>query len=371
MKRIFIKNLIPMLAAATLFGLSACGGGAGGSSPSPSAPSDAGQGANIRLSLKLTGVSPAPAVTNRSAIESNSESRAETQDGVGTPITLTGVRFNIRDIEFSLSEGTTCQSLSFNFAPPVACKTEQEVEKEVENEVENEAENETHHSSDTTMKSDVSGESESEPEGDKIEVEGPLIADLMAGTTLPSLTNVFIPAGSYPKIEVRLSEAKAEDGLLTAGDPLIGHTLVADGSFVYQGAPHALSVRLKFSAKIRFENPNGIQVSQTGANDIVMTLDPGKWFQGIDLARCLDEGNLTFQADGSLLIDEHSGHDECNIENIVKENIRDSGSVTREEDDASGEAEPENQNGEHAPESEPAEHPAGETEGGTHQGGAH
>jgi hypothetical protein len=49
---------------------------------------------------------------------------------------------------------------------------------------------------------------------------------------------------------------------------------------------------------------------------------------------CLDAGDLTLAADGSLTIDDNSGENGCGeIENIIKDNIEASGNVVDENDD--------------------------------------
>jgi hypothetical protein len=51
-------------------------------------------------------------------------------------------------------------------------------------------------------------------------VPGPLVVDLMTGTTTPDLSGLRLPAGNYKRIDFRLDEAKA--GEVPATEPLEG-----------------------------------------------------------------------------------------------------------------------------------------------------
>ncbi len=322
----FPKYLWRILVVLVLgLGLGAC---SGGTTPSGNGNSTTGA-AGVSFSMQLDGTrsSGTSASTSKAFSTTKNDSNsgdnvANTTDDGGTPITLSEVRVNIRDVEFYLPPGMRCEDVQFTFVEPVRCDAEDQDEVEEEP------------GDDNGGVEDGADDSEDGEEGDKVVVEGPFIADLINGTSVPDLSNFLIPSGNYVRIDVRIEEAKAEDGLLTPADPLNGRSLVASGQFEYQGSLHTLNLRLKFNETIRFENPNGIPVSESGANDVVVTLDENSWFTGINLTACLDNGDLTLEADGSLVIDENSGQGECgNIENIIKDNIKASGNVVKDDDD--------------------------------------
>ncbi|MCE9625963.1 MAG: hypothetical protein K8R69_11030 [Deltaproteobacteria bacterium] len=337
-----------LLLSAALMGLSACGGGGGGSAGAGDPNALDGGSAGVNFSLQLQGTRTASggkaiAVKN----ESGDSHHAETSDDAGTAIALSEVRVNIREVSFHLPEGMTCEEVQFTFVDPVRC------DKDLEDSETGNDDGTPDQGTGDLLKAEgvddgtpdqgsgdapaVNGGTESEDAGDaedKVVVDGPFIADLINGTTTPSLSNLLIPSGNYRRIEVKIDEAKAEDGTLATGDSLLGNSLVATGSFEYQGATHSLKLALKFSESVRFENDGGIPVAETGANDVVVTLDENTWFRGINLTACLDSGDLALEGDGSLVIDENTGEGDCgDIENTIKDNIENSGSTFKDDED--------------------------------------
>lgn len=361
LKNLFwIRGLVITL---SLLGLAACGGSGGGSSTNGNG-NDAldGGAAGVSFSMQLQGVNQASAGKALAVKSESGESEdgdddhhGETSDDAGTLISLTEVRVHIRDVEFYLPEGTRCEDVQFTFVDPVRCDVDDEND-EVEAPGDDDGTDDqgpgdlikAESSDDDGTPDQGSGDDPTEVEDenddanddgaadddaeDKVVVEGPFIADLINGTTTPSLSSLLIPSGLYTRIDVRVDEAKAEEGLLTAGDPLLGHSLYARGQFEYQGASHELRLQLKFSQDIQFENEAGIQVEETGANDVVVTLNEDLWFKGINLTECLDEGHLVFEADGSLVINEESGDGDCgDIEHQVKDNLESSGGASEDD----------------------------------------
>jgi hypothetical protein len=311
-----------------VFTFSSCGGGTETSGDALSNGM-----ASVNFSVRLAGAPSAPkALTTKSSEgENEGEDSPQASDDAGTAIALTEVRANIREVEFYLPEGVTCEELQFTFIDPVRCDNDDENDADdLEEEAEDDDSKLAENSSDDGENEDDAEENDEE---DKIVVEGPFVVDMIAGTSTPSLTNFLIPAGLYTRIDIKLH--KAEDGeTLPADDPLNGHSLVATGTFEYQGELHTLHLRLKFTEEIRFKDPAGIEVAETGANDVVVSLDETTWFRGINLVACLDAGDLTLAADGSLTIDDNSGENGCGeIENIIKDNIEASGNVVDENDD--------------------------------------
>lgn len=343
-----------LLAAFAALGLAACGGGSGGGTGGAGDALDGGS-AGVNFSLQLEGARNSANASKAMTVKAESgegEHGAESSDDGGTVITLSEVRVHIRDVEFYLPEGMRCEDVQFTFVDPVRCDNDDDADEAdgVDDDdgtpdqgpgdfVKNSEGGDDDGTPDQGP-GEVPGEDDDEDDNngiddeDKVVVEGPFIADLINGTSTPSLTTLLIPSGLYTRIDVRIDEADEGEGLLTAGDPLLGRSLYARGSFDYQGTSHELRIRLKFSEDIRFENKAGIEVLETGANDVVLSLDENAWFKGINLVACLDAGDLTLESDGSLVIDEDTGEDECgDLENRIKENVEASGSGFRDDED--------------------------------------
>ncbi|HKX13504.1 MAG TPA: hypothetical protein VJP40_10150 [bacterium] len=294
---ISLRVMTLALAVAVMGG---CGGsndlnGGGGGTPS----------ASVDFSMQLQGDS---APTQAMAIKAH-----RCMDDAGTVIDLTDVRVGVGEVEFFLPPGVLCEDLLFTFVAPVRCESDDDLPPFPEPSA----------TPGGLLKSSGSRDDEDEVLQDRVVVDGPFVADLILGTTTPPMTDLLIPAGTYTRIDVRIEDNPALDGF----------ALVAAGTFEYQGELHELRLALRFHEDIRFKDRAGITLEETAANDIVMALDATAWFQGIDLAACLDSGELQFEADGSLAITESLGG-ACNgIEKRIRDNIEASGTDARDDDD--------------------------------------
>jgi hypothetical protein len=92
-------------------------------------------------------------------------------DTVGTSFTLQQGLLHLRHIEIDLPQGQRCADLGDTLAGA------------------------------TCRDPSVAGEEA------KIRIAGPIVVDLVAGTSTPTLANVVIPAGSYKRIDLRVGTA--------------------------------------------------------------------------------------------------------------------------------------------------------------------
>lgn len=159
---------------------------------------------------------------------------------------------------------------------------------------------------------------------DKISIDGPFLIDLMTGISTPVISEFTIEAGLYKRIDVRLDDSKASDGLVDSSDALFENTLVVSGNFDYDNVlGRSYSIVLKFNEDVRFEEPGGILIDEETLNNVVINLLVDEWLEGIDITACLDAGDLTLDNQGNLLIDGSSGGGGCqDIEGIIKSNIK-------------------------------------------------
>lgn len=159
---------------------------------------------------------------------------------------------------------------------------------------------------------------------DKISIDGPFVINLMTGESTPAIGEFTIQSGLYKRIDVRLDDSKASDGLVDSSDALFENTLVVAGNFDYDNVVgRSYSIILNFNEDVRFEEPGGILIDENALNDIVLNLLVDEWLQGIDITTCLDDGDLILDGDGNLLIDDGAGGGNCSdIEGIIKSNIK-------------------------------------------------
>lgn len=154
-------------------------------------------------------------------------------------------------------------------------------------------------------------------DGDKISIEGPFDVDLVAGTSSPSLADVQIPAGTYKRIDFRV-EDNGEDSsfAVTAG-------------FEYQGESMTLDLNLDFNEDIRIEDPQGLTVNAD--SDLIAEFVVNNWLGGVDVGACIDDGDV-FVSGSTVTIDDSSTGGDCSdIENTIKDNMKNSGQLDRDE----------------------------------------
>jgi hypothetical protein len=271
-----LPSIRTTLLSAAALSLSACG---------------SGDGATLHFSVRDR-VSSSAAL-NASQIAAEGETAPPTfQSSDGVTLELTQARIHLRDIRLDLPQGTKCADV-IGLAAGAQCKG-----------------SETGTGSGTLV------------------VAGPIVVDLMTGATTPDLSGLVIPAGTYKRIDFRLEEAKA--GELAATEPLIGYSLKASAHFTGTAqAGKKLELALKFSEDARFETATGVVVPEGGK--LLAMLQPTKWLAGLPLGTCLQKGEVTVEGD-TVRIDDKAKGDCSGAESLVKNNIKNSGDLRKQED---------------------------------------
>lgn len=156
----------------------------------------------------------------------------------------------------------------------------------------------------------------------QISLNGPFIVDLITGLSNPPINAFDVEPGIYKRIDVRLDDTKASDGLLSGTDDLLDNTLLVKGSFDYDGvADRNFTFLLKFNEDVRFEVPGGISVNEGEIKDFVLNLVVDEWLNNINITECLDEGDVVLDDNGDLIINDDNG--DCdNFEGAIKTYIK-------------------------------------------------
>jgi len=198
-------------------------------------------------------------------------------DSADTAFNLSVATLNLRDIKLDLPEGIVCA----------------DVEADLEN---------------ASCSSDSGDE-------DTIEIEGPFLVDLVAGTSTPTLDDVVIPALSYRRIDFRVDDVNDES-----------FAVIAD--FDLDGSAMTLDLSLDFNEDIRIEQAGGIDV--TADSDLVAEFVVNDWLAGVDIGACIDDGDVA--VDGTTVtVSEDSTSGSCSdIENTIKDNMKNSGQFDRD-----------------------------------------
>jgi hypothetical protein len=120
--------------------------------------------------------------------------------------------------------------------------------------------------------------------------EGPYIADLLANTVTPSLSNISLPAGTYRSLALRMHKlAKDEIGDLASDDLLVDQSLVMQGVYVpTQGPAIQLTIKLDASEEFTVQMPKlssaGVDVKDGLSHQVIVAFRLNEWFnfQGQD-----------------------------------------------------------------------------------------
>ncbi len=179
-------------------------------------------------------------------------------------MTVTAGQACIEEIRLKLPDGLTCDAVGFVKQANVRCEVEDEQE-------------------DGAVKTEY-----------KIIVEGPFTFDLLTGSSTPSLADVAIPSGVYREIEFRF------DAVCGLGEET---TLTLDGSIKdTSNVDHPFSMALEYDDDLEIESPTDVQVLEGQANGIFANLILNQWFANVDLAGCIEDGDLVANGGGVVVI---------------------------------------------------------------------
>lgn len=255
--------------------LTACGGGGGE--------------ASLRFSANPAVVSGQSAAQQPSALSTQTQQTAATfQSSDGLTFTLREAYVHLRDIRLDLPKGSDCGAALASV-------------------------------SGAECKSSTSGD-----DSKTLVVAGPLVVNLMTGATTPDISGLRIPAGTYKRIDFRLTDAGA--GVTPAA--LVGSAFHLQADFTHEGAPAVLDVRLDFEEDARFESPTGVEVGNGDKDSLLVLMKPQVWLQGLPVGSCLQKGNVTVEA-GVLRLDEKAGGDCSEAEGLIKDAIKRSGDLDK------------------------------------------
>lgn len=160
-------------------------------------------------------------------------------------------------------------------------------------------------------------------EFDELKVQGPFLADLMAGSFTPAFPIIQAPHGDYRRVEVRLETL--EPGRPAADSALVGHSMILSGNFSYAGrSDRAFTIVLDFNEEARFDSGSS-RVREAPLNLLQLRMDVDHWLAQSDIGGCLDSGALVLGGTGDLRIDKDNACD--GLEQALKDGVKRSGSL--------------------------------------------
>ncbi len=153
--------------------------------------------------------------------------------------------------------------------------------------------------------------------------DGPIVFDLIAETSSPTLDSLQIPAAPYKEILLPLEPLKTEG----FDEKLMNHTAYIDGEFTYEGQNKKFIVRSDVSKDLHFKidrSDHAIIVSPDVSNLFEIRMNPSQWFDGLPIEKCLKKGELTFDGDTLIIEDNKKPRELCKelgrkiIQNMIK-----------------------------------------------------
>ncbi len=149
-----------------------------------------------------------------------------------------------------------------------------------------------------------------EPYRDKI--DGPIIFDALKGTSIPSLDSIPLTAGIYTGIKLHLHNTDTVMG---------GNTIILAGIFAYKDTIRNFSIQLDHTLNPHFKFDGGpVTVSENDTINFELVLNADLWLYNITLKKYLDEGSITLNQNGDLVIDKTTNTE---LYKVLKQDIRD------------------------------------------------
>ncbi|MCB0221823.1 MAG: hypothetical protein KDH09_19150, partial [Chrysiogenetes bacterium] len=222
----------------------------------------------------------APAVAAASLARGVAFDPLETQDAQGSTFEIEMALLSLDDMKLFFADGLKCGDFDdFEFISPVACS------------------------------------------GNHVLAVGPLMIDLTTGDSVPSLNDLTIPLVGFDQVNMKTIPGDPEMGVVMEGGPLDGVTLYLEGTLTCAGGftvctgTHAFSTSLTFNSNVPFMGAPFTVDEAT--KSIRLNLETDDWFSALDITQCLEDADLNFEMDDSLII--ANGGNPCdNIENAMK-----------------------------------------------------
>ncbi len=252
MKLLTRNKTIPLVSVLILQG---CLGGSSSSGTNP-ALLDGGE-ANLSIGMALK------AATSGTALSSTALS-------VDGGVEVTKAIMNVDKIELWLPEGKRCTDLAdFALDARVLCEDADERDGETEN-------------------------------SDKLVVEGPIVFDLVNGTSDPSLEDLSIPSGLYQRLRVT---AKNNEDQVSYPE-LQQNSIYIENTFDVEGTPTTLAIQIESDEDIDIRSEAGLEIAEGAANRILTSINAGMIFDAAELAACVSDGAFSSTGPNAYAVDE-------------------------------------------------------------------
>lgn len=154
-----------------------------------------------------------------------------------------------------------------------------------------------------------------------VSINGPFRVNLRSGRITPSLADVPLPLTVFGSVLFELEPGDPADGLIDAGSPLNGKSLVASGPFGDPGDGTFFSLAVSDPMPVFLPGP--VSLPHTG--DFRLAMDVTDWFAGLPLTACVASEDL--ELSGDVLTIANGTGDCSDIESVLATAIEASGAV--------------------------------------------
>lgn len=212
----------------------------------------------------------------------NAGNRVNFMDADGALFSLTSAKVEINSVHMKLPDGVECSDVDAQLQKPVAC-----------------------------------GEAGPDADGDQLEIDGPFVADLIAGTTEPDWGTISIPALDYRGFEIDIERGEQADALME-------HAFIGEADFEFENQRRQLLMQYALDVEADVERPD---IVLEGGHMLVVQFDAARWLEYIPVTSCMKRGQMDDE-DGRVTIDARVGG-ECEAsDQRFRENFRKSINAT-------------------------------------------
>jgi hypothetical protein len=170
-------------------------------------------------------------------------------------------------------------------------------------------------------------------DGSDIVLDVPLVFDLMTGNTSPPVGSFILPTGSYGSATIEMCSTCVSLGTQTGDEKVGQYGVVLRGEFEYRGQTRSVEMLLAAKGKKTFLSIPAVELNGGDTALLAIVLDPHKWLEEYDIARCMDNSDLLLDADGNLTISESTVAGEClDLPSDIARSILNSGVFKRRND---------------------------------------
>jgi hypothetical protein len=217
-----------------------------------------------------------------SAVLLNADGSLTVKDFSGSFITLTGIQVKLQKLDFELPQGLNCTQFV-----GLSCADEE------------------------------------------ASILGPYTLDLIQGIATPSINFIKLPEGRYSKITLEFRAVETNPQIRLDSMAIQENMTILGKLGRSDEVGKAFEIRLNLKDGLDFEDSSGIQIHSKAVNHLILKLDVDRWFEGIEFAKCLNDGSAVTDTLGTAIL---RGDTFCNDQGgQVRGNIEGSSEINNDE----------------------------------------